>query len=367
MFETKDGDVSIMSVWGNNCSIKRKSGKTEKIIEDMQLNLADTLKRPKIQDGDTLLTGPDSMFTITSSYNKGRDNPSDKWQDSAFVSLTLLPKSEAKVSVESWDKKDVKANKRVIGQAISGVEMLKGSFTANFDKCEAGLRTPTADIKFIESSGGAFDISGGNTLYFFRTRAGRIEVTNRRTKKTYMSKSKFQEEIIVAGDTIYRKPLTQMDENPMPMFVAAPGGMYKDSEEMIDKQMDAMKNMNFNDVLSGINMFTQMSPEDIEKMGKMAGMTQEQMSDMRESSKMMKKDDFTEGLGKAIAQMRGYTEGMGEQGMKEFIELQKRGTKDLRDRIEGRSEDHNIDIPMMLAKVQSPRKYAPLEAKFRVA
>ena len=351
--------IRIVTVIGSNCAIKRK-GKTIKLIDDREMTMAELGSRPKIENGDILMTGRGSAFTVSSSPDTWKEYDKNKLQRTKMI--TLFPNSEAKVKVEVWKGRDKKSDQDLVCSNLTDVELVKGTFNVSYEGCEEELTTPTAALKAKDKAVWCIDIQGNNS-YIFKG-LGAFEAKNKNTGKIYLAKSKFQEEVIVTGDSIYWKPLTKMDACPTGMIMTPIGGVgtYKDSKDQIGKQADMMKNFgSIADQASvAMEMMKRMTPEQMAMMSK--GMTGEQKKQMEENMGQLKKMESSgkmDEMRKAMEIGRAHIEGMGNENIGKFKELSERGM----DKLQGATQQ----IEEMINKVESPRQYGPLTSEFKVA
>jgi len=349
--------ISIMTVIGSNCTIKRK-GKTIKLIDDREMNMAELGSRPKIENGDIFITGRGSAFTVYGSPDTWKEYDKNKPQRTKYI--TLYPNSEAKVKVEVWKGRDNRTDQDLVCSNMIDIELVKGTFSVSYEGCEDELITPTANLKAKESTALCVDIQS-NASYIFKG-FGAFEVKNRKTGKSYLAKNKFQEEIIVTGDSIYQKPLTKMDTAPASTVPLGGMGAFKDSKEQVGKQADMAKNFGSiaDQASTAMEMMKRMTPEQIEMMSK--NMTAEQKKQFKDNLAQFKK---MEGSGKmnemkkAMEVGRANMEGMGDENIAKFKELSERGM----DKIQGATKN----LEETINKMELPRQYGPLTSEFKVA
>ncbi len=350
-------EIGIMTVMGSNCAIKRK-GKTIKLIDDREMNMIELGSRPKILDGDVLITGKGSAFTVTCNPDVWKEYDKNKPQRTKFI--TLLPNSEAKLKVEVWKGRDNRTDQDLVCSNMIDVELVKGTFSVSYDGCDDELITPTAALKVKDSAALCIDIQS-NAVYIFKG-FGTFEVKNRKTGKSYLAKSKFQEEVIVTGDSIYQKPLTKMDTAPAGVVPLGGTAVFKDSKEQTGKQADMAKN--FGSIVDqasvAMEMMKRMTPEQMEMMSK--NMTEEQKKQMKESMGQLKKMQSSgkiDEMQKAMEVGRAHIEAMGNENIDKLRALSEKGI----DRAQGALKQ----IEDMINKVESPRQYGSLTSKFKVA
>ena len=351
--------VTIMTVMGGNCAIKRK-GKIIKLIADSEMNMTELGSRPKIQDGDVFITGKGSAFTVSSNPDSWKEYDKNKRQRSKYI--TLFPNSEAKVKIEVWKGHDNKSDQDLVCFNMIDVELAKGTFSVSYEGYDDELITPTATLKANDKALWCIDIQS-NGSYIFKG-FGAFEVKNRKTGKSYLAKNKFQEEVIVTGDSIYQKPITKMDTPPTGMITAPMGGMgiFKDSKEQAGKQADMAKNFgSIADQASvAMEMMKRMSPDQMAEMSK--NMTPEQKKQFKEGMAQMKKMEASgkmDEMKKAMEIGKAHIEGMGSENLDKFRALSERGI----DKAQGVSKQ----IEESINKVELPRQYGPLKSEFKVA
>jgi len=350
-------EVSIMTVMGKNCAIKRK-GKTIKLIADSEMNMTELGSRPKIQDGDVFITGKGSAFTVSSNPDTWKEYDKNKRQRTKYI--TLFPNSEAKVKVEVWKGHDNKSDQDLVCSNMIDVELVKGTFSVSYEGCDDELMTPTAALKAKDSTAWCIDIQN-NGSYIFKG-FGAFEVKNRKTGKSYLAKNKFQEEVIVTGDSIYQKPVTKMDTAPASTVPLGGLALFKDSKEQAGKQADMAKNFgSIADQASvAMEMMKRMTPEQMAMMSK--GMTEEQKKQFKESMAQFKKMEASgkmDEMKKAMEVGRAHIEAMGNENIDKFKALTEKGM----DKMQGVTKQ----IEDMINKVESPRQYGPLTSEFKVA
>jgi hypothetical protein len=387
-FDIQTGNINL-NVTGDNGVIVRKNGKKVKIISfDEEMKLAEEARKkqdyeklkkvqedqPKIESGDTIIAGKDTLVSVSSSYDKGKDKPDNEYSISRTV--TLWPESEIKIGeVESWDRTDKTAKKRFYGEKFDSVELIKGTFNYRSDGNEDKLITPVADIIFKKDGGfGVFDLYNGN-LYCnplasenIKT-SGEIEFINKNTKKSFtVKRSNGLCEIIVTSNAIYKKSFISMDKFFMDynfsatmkpeMVVVSPTtvpamGNYKDIGKIFEQSMSSME------------MFKNLSSADLERLAKMGGqkISEEQLKqikDLPEMTKMMEKEGIMEKMKEASAMVKGLSEGIGDEGAASMARLQ----KDAAPKMEA---IRNQSFDMYKNAAKAPRNYAPLDPKNKVA
>lgn len=383
---------------GENAFIVRKGKKIKipsaeaeaKLIEEVQKtrdpNKLDKFKKeyPKLIEGDTVICGNKTNITINTSYNKGKEKPVDDYKFRASKSVLMCPNSELKVSgLETWDKTDENARKRWHGELIKIIELKKGFFSITYSHTEDALITPVASIKFLFDGSGFFDVYD-NILYSCTSKslsvgAGGVEYTNNLTKKSFIAKSSTPEEIIVTRDGIYRKGMAQMDEvfKPVQLNLHFQKMAHQSvfSIAMDEKQMaEQYKNMpkTMEQGLAAVEMFKQMSPDDLARMMKMgeahgAKITPEMMKQFKEIPEMIKameKEGHMKEMKQAMAMGKGMIEGLGDKGTELMAKAMASAPQNLKkalEKQEGEAKAAGIDIEKIL---ESPRKYKPLTAEF---
>ena len=354
-----DYPIGIVTVIGGNCAIRRK-GKALKLTDDRETDTMDLGKRPEIQDGDILVAGKKSAFTVSSNPDAWK--PYDKKNPQRTKMMTILPNSEARVKAEVWKGRDERSDQDIVSSHITELELVKGSFLVSFTGVAEGIITPTAIITPKGEFAGLMDIHSSG-LYVFKG-FGSFEAKNRKTGKVFLEKGKFQDEVIVTGDAIYRKPLTKMDPSPMGMMLTPIGGIgeYKDSKEMAGKQANAMQNFGStaDQVSVGMELMKRLTPEQIAAMG--GGMTPEQQKKLAEGMAQLKKMQQSGKLDEAMKAMeigRAHMEGMGKDNIAKLQNLQERNADKIKEATKG--------IEKNIMKAESPREYGPLLSEFKVA
>jgi hypothetical protein len=367
------GSINLMAVYGN-VFIKR-SGKVILVIPDEQISLGkEGEERPKLQDGDVISVGQRSLLQISSTYDIGKTSKTDITKD---IMLFMLPGSEVQVvKTEEWDKTDKEKDVRCLGTAIIKVELLKGIFNicSRFNEVE----TPTAIIKPMgiekpvriigqEGSGEMaciIEITQDGTTYVLNTTAKKTEFINKNTGRSVKREPKFIEEMIITRDSIYRKPVSQIDErmsllNGLVMELAKmPTAMAygkKGTEDMAEKMVESMKTFGprTEQMQMAFNIWKSMSSSDAAKYG----ITPEQVKEMQKAMEMMEKEGFMEHMAKAAKDIEklGKEHGIAKFGaqMKIMQDKQKEFLK--------------MDMPELFKKLETLPKYLPIESKFRVA
>ena len=388
--DIQTGNINF-NITGENGVILRKNGKKVKISsfeKEMKLSAEaqksgnyDKLKkiqadRPKIESGDVVIAGKDTILSINCSYNKGKDKPDQ--DQSLGRSITLWPESEIKIGeIESWDRTDQKIQKRFYGEKFGDVELIKGTFNFRFDGGEDKIITSVAEIIFKKNGGfGIIDLYKGD-LYCnpmasenIKT-GGEIEFINRNTKRSFtVKRGNGLCEVIVTSNAIYKKSFISMDKFFMDynfsatmkpeMLAASPSlasvpdiGSYKDMGKIFEQGM------------ASFDMFKNLSPDDLERLAKIDGqkISDEQLKQIRElpeMAKMMEKEGFAEKMKKASAMVKGMSDGIGEEGAASMKRIQ----KDAAPKMEA---IRNQSFDMYKNAAKAPRNYAPLDPKNKVA
>lgn len=401
VFDIETGSIRLAAT-GENAFIVRNGKKIKipsaeieaELIEEFQKTRdADKLDKfkkeyPKLMDGDTVICGKKTVVSIYNSYNKGKENPVDDYKSSASKRVDMGPNSEVQVSgLEKWDKSDEKAKKRWHGELIMNIELIKGFFDVSYSHTDDVLVTPVASIKFIFDGGGFFDVYEDKVYSSVRQStsigAGGVEYTNRRTKKSFTAKSSMPEEIIVTKDAIYRKGMLQMDtifQNPLQLLGYFQSKPYASIPLPDEKALsEQYKNMpkNMEQVLGGIDMLKQMSPDDLARLMKMgeahgAKVDPEMMKKIQgipEAFKAMETEGTMAEMKKAMTMSKGLLEGLGDKGIERFARAQTEGLEKMKKSM-GQplqavtAEGKTIDIESLL---ESPRKYKPLTDAKKVA
>ncbi len=200
------------------------------------------------------------------------------------------------------------------------------------------------------------------------------EYKNKLTKKTFCAKSETFEEIIVTKDSIYRKGLTNLDEifqNPVALLMVKQKTIVNivpdiDSAVLANDTKNA--SANFEQALASLEMFKNMSPDDITRLMKTAEskmtpeqkkqMTAEQKKQMNpevmkqipEMVKMMEQKGILAELKKANTKLKGMTDGLGEEGIDRMTKYTAKGIKKMKD--------------VNATDLEAPRKYNPLTKDF---
>jgi len=346
---------------------------------------------PKLMDGDTLLSGPKTIIRVSSDFNVGKEKPIEGYKNNSSKIISMAPNSEMIVSgFESWDKTD-KDKKRNYGEMIKNVELKKGVFSISYSNTDDILVTPIADIKFLGfgGSGGVFDVYD-NILYSNAGGEKGVEYTNKKTKATYLAKSSSPQEIIVNGGGIYKKGILSVDDlfsinNGLGLISyfskvltnSAPEIDSKKMAESYKKMPDAM-----NQTLGTFEMFSQMTPEDMERMIKiseehgekmdpeMKKKMIEQMKELPGAMKELQKSGYMDQMKKGIAMSKGMIEGLGDASIDRLAKASSGAVKQVKETHEQLSkiyvgeEGKSVELSSFL---ESPRKYKSLADAKKVA
>jgi hypothetical protein len=255
------------------------------------------------------------------------------------------------------------------------VELISGTFSCNFSGSDDKLITPTAEIVFKKNGGfGLFDLYQGN-LYCNPmasesiNTSGEIEFTNRKTKKKFtVKRSNGLCEIIVAGGAIYKKSFLKLDKFFLDFNIASP--VMK--PEMLIHTSANLEVGNYKDIgkafeqgMSNLDMFTKLSPEDLERLMTMNGEKisadqKKQLKELPELMKKMEREGVKEGMEKASAMIKGMGEGIGEAGAESMKRMQADSSKEME-----KLRKQSFDMYKKAGK--TPRDYAPLSAEYKVA
>lgn len=406
IFDIQTGSVSL-SASGDSAFIVRK-GKKIKIpsVEAKAKLMSVAIKSdgkdivemqkfekeyPKLMDGDTLLSGPKTIIRVGSDFNVGKDKPIEGYKNNSSKTVSMAPNSEMIVSgFESWDKTD-KDKKRNHGEMIKNIELKKGFFSVSYSNTDDSLVTPMADVKFLGfgGSGGVFDVYD-NILYSNAGGEKGVEYTNKKTKAVYLAKSSSPQEIIVNGGGIYKKGVLSADDlfsinNGIGLLSYFSRVLENAAPEIDPKKMaESYKNIPnaMGQVFGSIEMFSQMSLEDMERMMKiseehgekiapeMKEKMREQMKELPELMKEMQKNGYMEKMKKGMAMGKGMMEGLGNEGIDKLTKVSSGTMKQMKDAHEQLSkiyigeEGTSVDLASFL---ESPRKYKPLTDAKKVA
>lgn len=378
-FIEKAGSINFI-VTGQNAFIKRKNGtkvnmpsveiRTKLLTEFQKTKDNSKLLKfekdyPKLMDGDTLISGKGTTIQLDVNY---KNKLYKDYRSNASKSIFAGPNSEFKVSG---------------GQTFKNIELIKGFFNVNYSHCEEGITTPVAEIKF-NLSGGAFIDVYNDKIYSLPIKstsigAKGIDYKNKLTKKVFSAKSDTYEEIIVTKDSIYRKGLTNLDEifqNPMGLLMVKQKAITATIPDIDPADFsENLKNVgnNFEQAFASLEMFKNMSPDDIERLVKTADpkmtpeqkkqMTPEMIKQMRNLPDMLKKMEKIgdlEQMKKATATLKGMSAGYGEKGIENMSKATTKGMKKLKETDLTKTEsgkDYN-------KLIEQPRKYNPLTKDF---
>ncbi|MFA6341024.1 MAG: hypothetical protein WCX27_02170 [Candidatus Paceibacterota bacterium] len=379
-FDIRTGNINLMAL-GDNAFIVR-GGKKIKIP-----SVKEGIKgSPTLEDGDNLLCGPKSMIRVASDFNKGKENPIDDWKQNSSKTVNMGPNSELAVSgFESWDKTD-KDKKRHYGSLIKNIELKKGLFSVSYSNTDDILKTPIADVKFLGTGGntGTFDVYD-DILYSNAGGEKGVEYTNKRTKVTFLAKSSIPFEVIVTKDGIYKKGMLKMDDifssmNTLGLTSYFSGLLYESVPEMDPAKLaESYKSIpkGMEQALGAFDMFSQMTPEDLERMMKMneahgAKITpemKEQFKELPDMMKKMKKEGYMEQMKKATAMSKGMIEGLGDAGIDRLTKATSKGMKQAKE-TQGQmskiytGEGKQVDASSIF---ESKRAYKPLTDAKKVA
>jgi len=327
-------------------------------------------KFPKIMEGDTVISGENTLISVRSSYNIGKDKPLDGMKSSASKSIYLGPNSEVKLGgIEKWSREDKNTEKKYVGELLRTIEVKKvGLFFCSYSNCEDELLTPTALIQFIGLGGSITCDYYNGALYCVTTGSegigekGSIKFTNKNTKKSFTSTT--LQEVIITNDSIYRKGFAKMDEID---YLSGPQiGMHsmKDWIEPMTETMDYGKVANNTaEAFANMEMLRQMDPKDLVKLAKQGGASKEQLKQLEQLPQMMKMMDKEMPIDKlmtAAATQKAFYQGMGEQGLANMASVHKEANKKLVGHIDNVLKD-------FMDKSKKPRNYGPLKNEFKVA
>lgn len=125
-----------LGVSGNEAFIIRKNGTKINIPESKQV-------KEKVEDGDTLSAGKNTIIVLNISLNLGKDKPVYDPQHNSSKSITLFPGAELKLSgLEEWNREDKTSGTTYSGETIKNWEVTKGMFSCSYFNCEDPLMTP---------------------------------------------------------------------------------------------------------------------------------------------------------------------------------------------------------------------------------
>jgi len=405
-FDVQTGRIDL-SVSGENAFIVRK-GKKIKIpsVETRAKLMSVAIKSdgkdivemqkfekeyPKLMDGDTLLSGSKTIIRINNDFNVGKDKPMEGYKNNSSKTVSMAPNSEMVVSgFESWDKTG-KDKKRNHGEMIKNIELKKGFFSVSYSNTDDILITPIANVKFLGfgGSGGVFDVYE-NILYSNAGGEKGVEYTNRKTKAVYLAKSSLSQEIIVNGNGIYRRGMLSADDlfsinNAIGLISYFSKVLHNVAPEIDPKKMaESYKNIpdSMNQVMGTFEMFSQMTPKDMERMMKiseehgekidpeMKKKMMEQMKELPDAMKEMQKAGFIDQMKKGMAMSKGMMEGLGDAGISRLTKVSSGAVKQVKETHEQLSkiyigeEGKSVDLASFL---ESPRKYKPLTDAKKVA
>jgi len=349
---------------------KTKDPKDLKILEETEKNY------PKIEDGDTVITGKKTKINLSIDYNSGKDKPIDNYKQRISKTFNLFPNSELKVSeFEKWDKKS--KDTRCYGVLVKKIELKKGFFKFSLSNTEDEIIASTSKIKVKGGSGGGFIDVYDNMVYSLPIKSTSIgaigvEYTNILTKKSFLAKSDTFEEIIVTKDSIYKKGSIKMDDifnNNMKILISMGKGFDKMMPSMDDKeiatQMKEMPKM-LEQNIGNLEMFKQMSPADLERLAKMSGNVSkeqlEQIKNFPEMIKKMEKSGMMNEMKKSMAMMKGQMEGIGNENIDRMTKLTQETMKERKIKLDELTKTpEGKDIDEIL---ESPRNYKPLTKEF---
>jgi hypothetical protein len=405
LFDIQTGRINLAAS-GENAFIMRKGKKIKIPSIELRAKLMSELFKtdgkdrtemdkfekdyPKLMDGDTLLSGSNTIIRVDNDFNVGKEKPIEGWKNNSSKTINMGPNSEMVVSgFESWDKTD-KDKKRYHGESIKNIELKKGFFSVSYSNTDDVLVTPIADIKFfgIGGSGGNLDVYG-NVLYSNAGGEKGVEYTNKKTKTKYLAKSSMSQEIIVNGGGIYKRGMLSMDDvfssmNSIGILSYFSRVLHNAAPELDQKKLaESYKSIpqNMEQMLGTFEMFSQMSSEDMERMMKMSEeheqkldpemkeKMREQMKELPEAMKALQKANYTEQMKKVMAQSKGMMEGLGNKGIDKLAENQLKGMKQSKEINEQLSkiytaEGKYTDVSSVL---ESKRIYKSLADAKRVA
>ncbi|MCK9568073.1 hypothetical protein M0R72_03920 [Candidatus Pacearchaeota archaeon] len=393
LFEKITGQLNL-SASGENAFIKRKSGEKIKIPSfDISMKLYKQATEtqnpkdfekcrefqnnfPKIKDGDVFTTGKDSTIQIDCTYDKGKDKPLEGYKNQETKNLFISGNgAEAKIiGLESWSREDKKTKTKYVGSSIKGFEILKeGFFYCSYLRTDDELITPLATLKFGSlGSNVVVDYYKGN-IYTVPTHSTGLKDEHGnvkfilKNKKSYLDDSNVIKEIIVSDGAVYKKSMIQMD--PIDYLTITKVSAFRTPSEMpvFKKEQILGQPKKTGEIMKqaqvSMEMFKNMSASDFDELGKSQGMSKEQIQQMKEGAEMLKTMDTKipfEKMNKEFAKMNAYYEGVGEKGVDSMMFVQKKGMEQFKDYNSKTKTD-------FLKMINSPRKYGPLDSKFKVA
>jgi len=291
MQEQIESEIRLFNVYGENAFIKRK-GKIIKLPDFRKISMEEFAKsKTGFENGDVISTGKRSIINISSDKK-------EKTREMSTL-LTLLPESEARISIEKWSRADKTNNVKLIGSVIVQIELLKGIFNASTSE---PIITPTAEITSLQGANPiTIEIaSNGNTI--FNPQLKPVTLKCKGTGKKIEVKNGYMQEIIVTRNGIYKKGLEDIDPRFVEIstfasfsFSSVRAGIYSGSEEDDKKSIERLKSFDPSDITKNIMAFQQM---DLTKMANTPGVTKEQLKQMGEAQKKMK--EFYSGQGKEM-------------------------------------------------------------------
>jgi hypothetical protein len=368
MIKKETGNITIFNVIGNNVVIKRKNGEEIKLEPAEKSTLTEFFNKiPKIKNGDIIITGTGSTIVISSNWDSGKTEPNKNYESEKSMNLTIAPNSKAMLSTTSWNQINKKTNVNIHGQGIIKVELIKGIFSINAKGIE--VTTPTAYFKEPKIS--AIEVLNDGTTYLIKL--NKMEINNKITGKTYFAKSTGLDEIIITKDAIYRKPSTKIDERISSISGAlivgsgSPIFNTKDSIELMSRMLDPLKNQDtlknpesfMNNAMASIEMFNQMSKEDMEKLG----LSKNQIKDMNVGLKNFngeKRNEKMKNINKKMKEVGKQFEGFTPEHAEKFKEI----TKYKMQKAQPNLKKHQANV---IKIYESLPAYSPLESQYKVA
>ena len=280
MHEIIESSVGIMGIYGKEASIRR-GAKAIKLPDGREQTIGESVKSStSLQDGDRIIIGKRTVVTISSgvkgeSYQRG-------------TMLTLMPNSEAKVSMEEWDSTSNEEGEDVrrSGRAITRTELIKGVFSISSSE---PFSTPTVEFTPTKQNSIILEIKeDGSTV--FSLPGDPLPFKCKATGKRMELKATMTSEVIVTRDGIYRKGIVDIDQRfsmlvmtmiTAPSSAITPSLQHKDSEKIMQESIKNMKAFDPQEIVKGLASFQTMDPT------KIPGITPEQVKQMQDAQKQM--------------------------------------------------------------------------------
>ncbi|VVB56497.1 Uncharacterised protein [uncultured archaeon] len=387
MDEISEGSISWGEVIGPGVRMRRGGKLLPPLIPNRELKFSDLQKnRPILEDGDSILTGPGSMTSLSAS---GYEDRTKKLPASTM--LSIFPNSELKLGVGGYEY--TAKNEHRVCRTITRVELVRGIFAVD---TTGELLTPRAEFRHPLEGRYASDrstgflsieaLADGSTYFYTHTFCtyGGLDVAARKGGRHFMvvpprdpkrDVPVFQKEGAVMAEGIYVKPFTQTDERMQKIAkyaLTAGRDVYgvKDADEIIHQGEQNARNMPQNIDMQaasiGAAMEMALKLKGMNKAELMAlGVSAEQAEQMQKSAAGMdeaKMKEMSAKMQEGFGQMQESMKKMQAQGY-DFGEMARKGAIGAK-----RMSDRNQKLTQeALAELAALPPYPPLKAEWKKA